>query len=92
MSRVSTRIAWGLCLAAATGVQAADALPVDPVYRDFASQAERIKPSPEQLRWQQMPWVIDPAEAIRQAKEEKRPILFWAAGGRDRDGVPLERC
>jgi hypothetical protein len=64
----------------------------DPVYQTLAAQAAKIKPTPDEVRWQQMPWVIDPAEALRQAREEKRPIFFWAAGGRGRDGVPLERC
>jgi len=51
-----------------------------------------VKPTPTELRWQQVPWEIDLQEAIDMARKEKRPIFFWAAGGRNRDGVPLERC
>jgi hypothetical protein len=55
-------------------------------------QADTIKPTPAELRWQQLPWELDLQEAIRLAKKERRPIFLWTAGGRDRDGVPLERC
>jgi hypothetical protein len=98
MIRMRTAIALsGLCLLAAAGLAraeppAANLFRDDPVYQTLAAQAAKIKPTPDEVRWQQMPWVIDPAEALRQAKEEKRPIFFWAAGGRGRDGVPLERC
>ena len=51
-----------------------------------------VKPTPAELRWQQIPWELDLQEAIDLARKEKRPIFFWAAGGRGRDGVPLERC
>jgi hypothetical protein len=55
-------------------------------------QAEQFKPTAAELRWQQIPWELDLHEALRLAKKEQRPIFFWAAGGRTRDGVPLERC
>ena len=51
-----------------------------------------VKPTQAELRWQQVPWELDLHEAIDLAKKEKRPIFLWAAGGRNRDGVPLERC
>jgi len=54
--------------------------------------AAAVKPTPAELRWQQIPWELDLQEAVQMAKKEKRPIFFWAAGGRNRDGVPLERC
>jgi hypothetical protein len=55
-------------------------------------QAEFIKPTAAEVRFQQIPWELDLHEAIRLAKKEQRPLFFWAAGGRERDGVPLERC
>jgi hypothetical protein len=55
-------------------------------------RAEAIRPPASQVRYQEIPWVLDLQQAVQTAKEEKRPIFFWAAGGRDRDGVPLERC
>ena len=42
--------------------------------------------------WREIPWYIDPSAALKQAREEKRPLFVWLAGGRDRDGSPLERC
>ena len=58
----------------------------------LARQAEQIKPTAAELRWQQIPWEVDPHEAIDLAKKEKRPLFVWIAGGRRRDGVPIERC
>jgi hypothetical protein len=55
-------------------------------------RAEAIRPPAELVRYQNIPWVLDLTQAIQLAKDENRPIFFWAAGGRDRDGVPLERC
>ena len=34
----------------------------------------------------------DLPQALKEAKAENRPLLVWLAGGRDRDGSPLERC
>lgn len=56
------------------------------------ARIELIKPTAEELRWQEIPWEPDPATALKLAKQEQRPIFFWAAGGRKRDGLPLERC
>ena len=55
-------------------------------------RAEAIRPPAELVRYQHIPWVLDLTQAVQLAKDEKRPIFFWAAGGRDRDGIPLERC
>ena len=45
------------------------------------------KPHPGELKWQEIPWLVDLDEGIRVAKEEKRPLLLWTA-----DDAPLERC
>jgi hypothetical protein len=55
-------------------------------------RAAAIRPVPDEVRWQQLPWIVEPKEAIAAATAEHRPIFFWAAGGRGRDGLPLERC
>lgn len=59
---------------------------------ELQRKANLIQPLSQELNWQRLPWVTSPDEALQQAREENRPILFWAAGGRQRDGTPLERC
>jgi hypothetical protein len=53
----------------------------------LARRAAAIKPVGEELRWQQIPWVTDLAEAQRLARDEGRPIFLWVTGD-----DPLERC
>lgn len=53
----------------------------------LAKRATVIKPTPEELRWQQIPWVMDLTEGQRLAKAEGRPIFLWVTGD-----DPLERC
>jgi len=50
-------------------------------------RAAVIKPVAEELRWQQIPWVLDLTEGQRLAKAEGRPIFLWVTGD-----DPLERC
>jgi hypothetical protein len=50
------------------------------------------RPGAHDFTWREIPWYDDPAAARRQARDEKRPLFVWLAGGRDRDGSPLERC
>jgi hypothetical protein len=83
-----------------TGLQAEAQLPQPGVHPSpFAAawqvlerRAAPLRPSAADLRYQQIPWLVDPAEALKQARSEGRPMFLWVAGGRDRDGVPLERC
>lgn len=44
-------------------------------------------PHPGELRWQQIPWLTDLREAIKLAKEEKRPLVLFVSGD-----DPLEKC
>jgi hypothetical protein len=55
-------------------------------------KAALYRPQAHDLVWRQIPWYTDPTDALKQAREEKRPLFVWLAGGRDRDGNPLERC
>jgi len=55
--------------------------------QELARRAAAIKPAPEELRWQQIPWVTDLAEGQRLARAERRPIFLWVTGD-----DPLERC
>jgi hypothetical protein len=55
-------------------------------------KAEPYRPAARDLAWRHIPWEIDPTAARRAAADERRPLFVWLAGGRKRDGSPLERC
>jgi hypothetical protein len=61
-------------------------------WEELEHRAAALRPAPDEVRWQRLPWIVDADEAIAAARSEHRPIFFWAAGGRGRDGLPLERC
>jgi hypothetical protein len=44
-------------------------------------------PHPGELKWQMIPWRTDLREAVRQAREEKRPLVLFVSGD-----DPLEKC
>jgi len=44
-------------------------------------------PHPGELKWQQIPWLTDLREGIRQAKSEGRPLVLFVSGD-----DPLEKC
>ena len=48
---------------------------------------EAIKPRADEVRWLQIPWVLDLAAAAKTARAENRPLLIWVSGD-----DPLERC
>lgn len=73
-------------------VLVADPAPAVPEIAALNRKAEAVRPNGTDFRWQQIPWFTDAASARAQAKLEARPMLVWVAGGRDRDGTPLERC
>jgi hypothetical protein len=72
-----------MSLATLLGVEATDAPSADALAR----RATLIKPAAEELRWQQIPWLLDLAEGQQHAQAEGRPILLWVTGD-----DPLERC
>ena len=78
-----------LLLAIALTFSAADPIPER---EDLLLRAAAVRPHASGLRWQQIPWHVEAADALKQARDEGRPLLVWLAGGRDRDGSPLERC
>jgi hypothetical protein len=55
--------------------------------QELAKRAATIEPAPDEVRWQQIPWVTDLAEGQRLAQSERRPIFLWVTGD-----DPLERC
>ena len=72
-----------LALGNVLGTRAAD----EPPAEALARRATLIKPAADELRWQQIPWLIDLAEGQKRARAEGRPILLWVTGD-----DPLERC
>jgi hypothetical protein len=55
---------------------------------DAAKRYAAIKPRPEEVKWRQIPWLVDLNKGIQIAKEEKRPLLIWTG----QQSHPLERC
>ena len=53
---------------------------------ELLRRAAIIKPRPDELRWQKIPWVLDLAEGQRLAQAEHRPIFLWAIAD-----APMER-
>lgn len=50
-------------------------------------RAAAIRPTAEESRWTEIPWVCSVIEGQRLAREERRPIMYWHV-----DDDPLERC
>jgi hypothetical protein len=42
---------------------------------------------PREMKYRQIPWLLDLDEGIRLAKQENRPVIIWVSGD-----DPLERC
>lgn len=64
----------------------------EPVPELAALERRAVRPAGAGFRWQEIPWHTDAAAALADARKENRPLFVWMAGGRDRDGTPLERC
>jgi hypothetical protein len=47
----------------------------------FRDLMARIRPRPEEVRWQSIPWQTDVWEARRLAAEQGKPIFLWAMNG-----------
>ena len=63
-----------------------------PEVAEMLKKATPYRSGARDFAWREIPWYDEPAAALKQAREEKRPLFVWLAGGRDRDGSPLERC
>ena len=53
----------------------------------ITSRLDLMRQSGALIKWQEVPWILDLKEGIRQSREEKRPIFLWVSGD-----DPLERC
>lgn len=63
-----------------------------PTLEQLERRAATLLPKKEQLRYQDIPWVHDLAEAQAVAKAENRPLFLWGYGGRARPDNGLEGC
>lgn len=64
----------------------------EPELNAMGKAVAAFRPGVRDLAWREIPWYGEPEAALKQARKEKRPLFVWLAGGRDRDGSPLERC
>jgi hypothetical protein len=85
-------IRFPACVGLALAGVAALAQPPRPTLEQLEKQAAALLPSREQLRYLEIPWVHDLAEAQRVARAEHRPIFLWGYGGRARPDNGLEGC
>jgi hypothetical protein len=60
--------------------------PIPP--EQFENVLKQIKPQAGELRFHEVPWLIDVWEARRQAAKEGKPILVWSGAG----GAPIGVC
>lgn len=63
-----------------------------PSLEQLQRRAKLLMPDKNQLRFQEIPWVHDLAEAQKVAQNEKRPMFVWGYGGRARPDNGLEGC
>jgi hypothetical protein len=54
----------------------------------FAALHNLIKPQPGELRFHEIPWLLDVWEARKKAAAEGKPILVWSGAG----GAPIGVC
>jgi hypothetical protein len=58
-----------------------------PSIQEIARRAEMLRPTAQELRWQQIPWVGSLTVARDTAHAERRPIFVWTL-----DEDPFDRC
>lgn len=63
-----------------------------PSLAQLEKRAANLMPTKQQLRYQEIPWVHDLADAMKIAHDENRPLFLWGYGGRGRPDNGLEGC
>lgn len=53
----------------------------------ITGRLDAMRQSGALIKWQEVPWILDLKEGIRQSRDEKRPMFLWVSGD-----DPLERC
>jgi hypothetical protein len=54
---------------------------------DLRAIADAARATAEEMRFNRIPWLTDPFEAFRLAKQEKRPVFLYVV-----TGDPLDDC
>jgi hypothetical protein len=81
-----------LFAAAVVASWAAAQAPARPTLAQLERRAAGLLPTQDQLRYQEIPWIHDLAEAQATAVAERRPLFLWGYGGRARPDNGLEGC
>ena len=55
--------------------------------KNVAHRAATLRPRPERLKWQRIPWMTNLAEGLKVAQQEGRAVFLWGS-----DDEPLGRC
>ena len=95
-SSVSAALFAAVCACSAGGVL--NNPEPTPAAEEFRRTERKHWPTKDELGWQRIPWVavlkdgkLDEVaslkEALKQARDEKRPILIWSP-----DGDPFDQC
>ena len=92
MWRGTSAVLAPLLLASAAALAAGDSARPNPGAERLPADAARMygfvtTPHPGELKWQQIPWLTDLRDGIRQAKAERRPLVLFVSGD-----DPLEKC
>src|SRR4051812_38593871 len=76
-------------LAAGVGPLAAQVTTAPAGLPSLASRMYTIvkTPVPGELKWQEIPWLVELQDGLRLARDENRPLLLWVSGD-----DPLEKC
>ena len=51
------------------------------IEQTFAGLRDFIRPTPAELRWQEIPWRTTFWDAVQEAQATDKPILAWAMNG-----------
>ena len=52
-----------------------------PNRENFQELLAAIRPTPDELRWQEIPWQTDLRVACRLAAEQGKPVFLWTMNG-----------
>jgi hypothetical protein len=81
-----------VCLAVVAACASGQTGPPRPTLVELEKRAATLIPPKQRLRYQEIPWVHDLAEAQAIARAERRPLFLWGYGGRGRPDNGLEGC